>query len=135
MKTSDVPNNPYVAPECKSYKGEIIVRETGETGSTMNDRDLNKVIAWCDKCRSSKFSTRISGENIHLYDATIPQVKGRVNTINKNIRTIANNLRRGDQVTICSDHYQVHYEGMGTSNFIINNNLEQKEKKALTEGV
>jgi hypothetical protein len=57
------------------------------------------------------------------------------NAIDANIKMVASTLRDGDRVTVWNTGYQVHIEGMGTSNFIINNNLEQKEKKALTEGV
>ena len=70
MKTSDAPNNQYPAPPSKIYKGELIVLETGKTGSIMNDSDLNKVIAWCEKCRSKRFGYRITGENIYLYQGT-----------------------------------------------------------------
>tara|TARA_Y100001936_G_C15495444_1_gene370578 strand:+ start:65 stop:328 length:264 start_codon:yes stop_codon:yes gene_type:complete len=70
MKTSDVPNNQYPAPPSKIYKGELIVLKTGETGSIMNDSDLNKVIAWCEKCRSKTKGYRITGENIYLYQGT-----------------------------------------------------------------
>tara|TARA_Y100000994_G_scaffold217082_1_gene194310 strand:- start:489 stop:674 length:186 start_codon:yes stop_codon:yes gene_type:complete len=52
-----------------------------------------------------------------------------VNSFVANILTIANNLREGDSVTIHADRYQVHMKDMGTSNFIINNDLERKEKK------
>ena len=55
------------------------------------------------------------------------------NTIDENIISISETLRTGDKITIWSTGYQVHIEGMGTSNFIINNDLEQKEKKALTK--
>lgn len=53
--------------------------------------------------------------------------------IEANILSIAKTLRTGDRITIWKDLYQVHIEGMGTSNFIINNDLEKKEKKALTK--
>jgi hypothetical protein len=72
MKTDDAPNSDYTAPLSKIYKGELIVKATGETGSIMNDSDLNKVIVWCDKCRSEKFGYRITGENIYLYNVTTP---------------------------------------------------------------
>lgn len=55
------------------------------------------------------------------------------NTIDENIISISETLRTGDRITIWHNGYQVHIEGMGTSNFIINNDLEKKEKKALTE--
>ena len=55
------------------------------------------------------------------------------NAIDANIISIAKTLRTGDRITIWHSGYQVHIEGMGTSNFIINNDLEKKEKKALTE--
>ena len=55
------------------------------------------------------------------------------NAIDANIKMIAKTLRTGDSITIWKELYQVHIEGMGTSNFIINNDLEQKEKKALTK--
>ena len=35
------------------------------------------------------------------------------------ISFIANKLEKGDQITIWKDEYQVHIEGMGTSNFSI----------------
>jgi len=72
MKTDDAPNSDYTAPLSKIYKGELIVKATGEAGSTMNDSNLNRVIAWCDKCRSEKFGYRITGENIYLYNSTTP---------------------------------------------------------------
>ena len=55
------------------------------------------------------------------------------NTIDENIISISETLRTGDRITIWRNGYQVHIEGMGTSNFIINNDLEQNEKKALTK--
>ena len=55
------------------------------------------------------------------------------NAIDANILSIAETLRTGDKITVWNTGYQVHIEGMGTSNFIINNDLEQKEKKALTK--
>lgn len=70
MKTSVAQIDQFPAPECKSYKGEIITIETGEVGSIMNDFDLNKVIIWCDKCRSKGHGYRITGENIYLYEGT-----------------------------------------------------------------
>ena len=65
--------NNYVAPKSDKYKAEIIVLDGEfkyETASTMNDSDLNKVIAWCEKCKSKKFGYRITGENIYLYQGS-----------------------------------------------------------------
>ena len=73
MKTSVAQNSQYPAPPSKIYKGELVILEGEskyETASIMNDSDLNKVIAWCEKCRSKKFGYRITGENIYLYEGT-----------------------------------------------------------------
>ena len=56
-----------------------------------------------------------------------------MNSFVANILTIANNLRKGDQITIWHDGYQVHFKGVGTSNFTKFNDLEKKEKKDLTK--
>jgi hypothetical protein len=70
MKTSVAQNSQYPAPPSKIYKGELVVLATGKTGSIMNDPDLNKVIAWCEKCRSVVIGYRITGENIYLYEGS-----------------------------------------------------------------
>ena len=49
-----------------------------------------------------------------------------------NIVAIAETLRKGDRIMIWHDGYQVFINEMGASNFNINNDLEKKRKKCLT---
>ena len=50
------------------------------------------------------------------------------NAIDANIKMIASTLRNRDRIMVWNTGYQVHIDGMGTSNFIINNDLEEKAK-------
>ena len=72
----------------------------------MNDNKLNK---------------EIIGDDYPTYEQYVNEyhINKNISTITENILTIANKLRKGDQVTITSDSYQVHMNGMGTSNFPI----------------
>ena len=46
------------------------------------------------------------------------------------ISKISRKLRKGDQVTIWYDGYQIHLKGVGTSNFYFNKK-DEKSKKSL----
>lgn len=43
------------------------------------------------------------------------------------LRNLTVELREGDQVTIWHDGYQVHYKNVGTSNFKVKTNNNQKK--------
>ena len=74
--------------------------------SIMNDNKLNK---------------EIIGDDYPTYEQYVTEYNNKKNsaTFNENILTIANKLRKGDQITIWADQYQIHFKGVGTSNFPI----------------
>ena len=48
------------------------------------------------------------------------------------LRNLTVELRKGDQVTIWYDGYQVHYKNVGTSNFkIVKNNDNKKDANSI----
>jgi|TARA_B110000483_G_C18141215_1_gene521539 hypothetical protein len=46
------------------------------------------------------------------------------------ILMLASLLKEGDQITIWKGKYQIHYKGVGTSNFLINNKIKKEKEKA-----
>ena len=48
-------------------------------------------------------------------------------TLHRILRNLTNELRKGDQITIWYDGYQVHYKNVGTSNFKIVKNKDNKK--------
>lgn len=54
--------------------------------------------------------------------------------INKDdIIKLSKNLRKGDQITIWNSHYQLHFKGVGTSNFLIGKDKDPNKEKGLTK--
>jgi hypothetical protein len=46
------------------------------------------------------------------------------------ILMLASLLREGDQITIWKGKYQIHYKGVGTSNFLMIKDLKKEKEKA-----
>ena len=54
------------------------------------------------------------------------------NTLHQILRNLTLELRKGDQITIWYDGYQVHYKNVGTSNFkIVKNNVNKKDANSI----
>ena len=49
------------------------------------------------------------------------------NNLHKILRNLTIELRKGDQITIWHDGYQVHYKNVGTSNFKIVKNQDNNK--------
>ena len=79
--------------------------------SMMNDNKLNKEIIGDD------YPTYEQYVNEYHANKNMSTTAFALVGSTENILTIANKLRKGDQVTITSESYQVHISGMGTSNF------------------
>tara|TARA_B100002019_G_C21141646_1_gene533568 strand:+ start:778 stop:954 length:177 start_codon:yes stop_codon:yes gene_type:complete len=48
------------------------------------------------------------------------------------LRNLTNELKKGDQITIWYDGYQVHLKNVGTSNFkIVKNNNNKKDANSI----
>jgi len=54
------------------------------------------------------------------------------NKLHQVLRNLTIELRKGDQITIWHDGYQVHYKNVGTSNFkIVKNNDNKKDANSI----
>ncbi len=51
------------------------------------------------------------------------------------LRNLTIELRKGDQVTIWHDGYQVHYKNVGTSNFKVKQSKNNKQNNATKDTI
>ena len=51
--------------------------------------------------------------------------------LHRSLRKLTKDLRPGDQLTIWHDGYQIHFDGVGTSNY----NIKQKNKNATKDTI
>ncbi len=51
--------------------------------------------------------------------------------LHRSLRKLTKDLKQGDQLTIWHDGYQIHFDGVGTSNY----NIKQKKKNATKDTI
>tara|TARA_B100000131_G_C17775992_1_gene475313 strand:+ start:184 stop:378 length:195 start_codon:yes stop_codon:yes gene_type:complete len=62
-------NNNYIAPKIGDYKLTITNKKTKEVVFTSNSKNQNTLIQIMDQFPKSKYSKKITGSDLYLYEA------------------------------------------------------------------